>query len=98
MKRLYLALTLIVLGTAGILSLLASEAPDGLESTLEAYRLQQQPLLQAPLADYQLPGEERPLLRRSLAGLAGALLVAGLVMLVAFFLARGRGRRASSNG
>jgi hypothetical protein len=98
MRRLYLALIFMALGTAGVLSLLASQAPDGLESTLEAYQVQEQPLVQAPLADYQIPGMGHPLLRRALAGLAGALVVAGLIMLVTFFLARGRNRRASSNG
>jgi len=64
------AVVAIVLAVAGIL--VASTHPDG----IEILRARQTPVwLHAPLADYQAHGISSPWLRRSVAGLAGVILI-----------------------
>jgi cobalt/nickel transport system permease protein len=65
-----IALVAIVLAVAGIL--IASTHPDG----IEILRARQTPAwLHAPLADYEAHGIASPWLRRSVAGLAGVILI-----------------------
>jgi len=93
MNRLLLALTLCALGIAGGLSLLASQAPDGLEHSLEALGAEPgQPVIASPMADYQVGFLANPVARKVVAGVSGTLAVLGLAMGVGWGLRRA-GRR-----
>jgi hypothetical protein len=89
MNRLVVAILLIALGTAGGLSLMASPAPDGLESSLdEMGAAADKPVLTSPMADYQAPFTLAPWLRKTIAGVSGCLIVFGLVLIVGMALRR----------
>lgn len=89
MNRLLWALTLIALATAGGLALLASEAPDGLEHSLESVGAKEgQPVIESPMADYEAGFLDDPLARKGVAGLSGTLAVLGLVLVVGWLLSR----------
>jgi hypothetical protein len=92
MNRLLLALLLMALAIAGGLALLASDAPDGLEYSMEETGSSGgAPVLASPMAGYEVPLIGNPTARRVLAGLSGTLAVLGLTLGVGWIL-----RRASS--
>jgi hypothetical protein len=71
----FLIITLII---AALAAPLASSWPDGLNKVSEilgfSHRAATEPLVKAPMPDYNVPGLEDSSLSGSLAGLAGALL------------------------
>jgi len=93
-KRLVTGLLLISLSLAMGLSLLASQAPDGLEHSLETVGADSgSNVIASPMPDYQVPGGSSETFRRVLAGLSGTLAVFGMVLLVGWFMRRAQGER-----
>ncbi len=92
MSRLLVGLTLIALAIGGGVSLLASEAPDGLEHSMEAVGASDEgaPVLHSPMADYEVGFIGHPVARKVIAGVAGTLAVLGLVLVVGWLLTRTR--------
>jgi hypothetical protein len=91
MKGLLLGIGFVALAVAGGLSLLASEAPDGLEHSMHEVGAESgQPVLAAPMPDYQVGFLANPLARQALAGLSGALAVMGLAVSAGWLLRRRR--------
>lgn len=98
MSRLLVGLTLIALAIGGGLSLLASEAPDGLEQSMETVGAHDgAPVMSAPMPDYEVGFISHPVARKVIAGLAGTLAVLGLVLVVGWALQRS-GRRTGARG
>ena len=96
MNRLIVGLTLISLAIGGGLSLLASEAPDGLEHSMQAVGAGEgEPVLQAPMPDYEAGFLDNPTARKVVAGLSGTLAVLGLLLAVGWLLRRAGPRRAA---
>ncbi len=94
MKRLVAGLLLVSLSLAAGLALLASEAPDGLDHSLEEVGVDSgSNVIAAPMPDYQVPGGSNETWRKVLAGLSGTLAVFGLVLLVGWFMRRAQGAR-----
>ena len=97
MKRLATGIFLVALAVAGGLSLLASASPDGLEHTLQQQRVgEEESLLAAPMPDYQAPLPMSPALRQLVAGVSGTCLVAGLLLLLGYWLSRRREKGSAS--
>ncbi len=98
-RILWLAGLAVALLCAGVLSGYASTSPDGLESVADRLGFAETAAAGSPeagpLADYQMPGVEDPLLSTGLAGVVGTIMVlatsSGL-----FWLARRR--RATESG
>jgi hypothetical protein len=89
---------LIGLGIAGLVVLLlaplASQDPDGLERVAEdhGFLTQAQDALYAILPDYTVPGLDDPAVTTIVAGLAGVLIVFGLVWGLGLLVTRRRRR------
>lgn len=78
MRGLVIGLLLLSLAVAGGVSYLASEAPDGLEHSLEKHGVSEgESAIPAPMPDYQAPFGGQ-----LLAGISGTLAVFGLTLLV----------------
>ncbi len=91
MRGLLIGIGLVALAIAGGLSLLASAAPDGLEHSMHQVGAEAgPPVLPAPMPDYQVGFLSNPPARQAIAGVSGALAVAGLVMVVGWLLRRRR--------
>lgn len=91
---------LVSLVSAGLLSLLASSDPDGLEQVAEqlgfARTATTEPLLPALAPDYLMPGLKNQALATSLAGISGTLLVLILGWGLGKFLGKSASRRTRS--
>jgi len=81
---------LVALGLALFVAPVACSWPDGLEKVAETLgfgsKASGQPLLAAPVSDYELPGIGSPVVATALAGAIGTLVVFGLSMLLARLL------------
>lgn len=90
MKKVVIAILALSLGVAGGVSLWASEAPDGLEHSLERVGTDAggRPAIDSPMAGYEAPLGLPPWARKALAGVSGCLVVFGLVQLVGMLLGR----------
>lgn len=81
MKKTIVAGLVVSLGIAGAISLLASEAPDGLETALQRFGVEEgEAVIAAPLADYQAPWFASAWLRQALAGVLGVVVVSVLLL------------------
>ena len=86
---------LIVLSTAGVLLgiagfLLASSAPDAIQSLGQTLGMSAKTSFQTPMANYSAGNFESAWLRRAIAGLTGLLLICGLCLAGARFVGRRR--------
>jgi len=86
---------LIVLSTAGVLLgiagfLLASSAPDAIQSLGQTLGMSAKTTFQTPMANYSAGNFESAWLRRAIAGLTGLLLICGLCLAGARFVGRRR--------
>jgi len=95
-RRFYVWFAAAALVVAGLLALFASASPDGLERVADdtgfAETAQDSPVAGSPIADYQVGGEdaEGAPWQRSLAGVAGVAIMAGVGLAVFGALARRR--------
>lgn len=75
---------------AGIISLFASESPDGLERVAEdkgfLEKGEGEPILKSPIPDYVMPGLTNEKLATSIAGLLGTAIVFGVAYGLAILL------------
>ncbi len=93
MKSLFLGILLLALAVGGGLSLLASEAPDGLEHTLtEMGADEHRSMIDSPMPDYEIPVIQNKWARKAIAGASGTLAVLGLTILVGWSLRRAHAR------
>ena len=86
---------LVVLSTAALLLgmagfLLASSAPDAIQSLGQTLKMSGQSSFQTPMANYSVGGFESAWLRRAIAGLTGLLLICGLCLAGARVIGRRR--------
>ncbi len=96
MRRLVVGLLILSLGIAGILGLYASEAPDGLESSMQKHGIKEgDALTQAPMPDYEIPAGLPAAWRQAIAGMTGTLVLFGTLMIVGFGMKRLRGKRSA---
>ena len=77
------AIAAVTLALAGIV--VASTDPDGIEKLISG---RAHPVIEAPLADYQIAGIDSPWLRRAGAGMAGLVLIYGVCLAAGKVLAR----------
>ncbi len=73
------------LGLAVFVAPFACPWPDGLEAVAEKLGFEhagREPLLPAPVPDYEMPGFKSPAVATAVAGAAGALVVFGLALLL----------------
>ncbi len=99
MKRLFLSLLLLALATGGGLSLLASQAPDGLEHTMAKMGAHEgKAVVNSPMPDYEVPMIRNKWARKALAGASGTLAVLGLTLAIGWTLrkAKNRGKKRAS--
>lgn len=94
-------LAAVVIG--GVVSYFASSSPDGLEKTQEDMAAAAPPHTPAapppsPFAEYNLKGVPTGLLSNAAAGVAGSLLVLGVLLGVGYALKRRRGSAADRAG
>lgn len=93
MSRFILGLLAVSLGISGLLTLFASESPDGLERSLEKHSIHEgEPIAKAPMPDYEAPLTIRPAFRKAIAGITGTLILFGILILLGAALRRFGGK------
>lgn len=81
---------LVALAFAGVLSLLASANPDGLERVLQnlGFIERGETLFESPFKDYTTPFIENEIISKALAGVVGTLLVLGIMIFLTKVMVR----------
>ena len=99
MKNSILVVGLLSLGLVAAGVFVASDAPDGLEHTMEKFGLQgQKPLVAAPMPDYEIGLELPGWARKLLAAVAGLSMTAGAGYGIGLLLRRRRKDSAPQAG